>query len=193
MFRHHRMTHGPWHGSPFHKGDLKYVILDLLKEQPRHGYEMIRILKERSHGLYEPSPGAIYPTLQLLEEIGHVEGAPEDGRKVYTITDEGLRFLMERAGFAGDIRRQMRDRWSSKGSVELRETLAEIARLGSLITRRFRSIDADKMGRIREVISRTHTDIEEILEQEPAADRHGEALSSRRSTTGAINPHNADV
>ena len=193
MFRHHRMAHGPWHESPFHKGDLKYVILDLLKEQPRHGYEMIRILKERSHGLYEPSPGAIYPTLQLLEEMGYVEGTPEDGRKVYSITEEGLKFLTEREGFAGDIRRQMRDRWSSKGSVEFRETMAEIGRLGSLITRRIRSIDAVKMGRIREVIARTHADIEEILEQSPARDPRQETGASRRSTVETINPHDADV
>lgn len=165
MFTHPRMARGPWHGSPFHRGDLKYVILDLLKEQPRHGYDMISVLKERSHGLYAPSPGAIYPTLQLLEEMGYAEGAQEDGRKVYSITDEGLKFITEREGFAGDIRRQMRDRWSSKGSVELRETMAEIARLGTLITWRFRSIDAEKMARIREVISRTHADIEVILEQ----------------------------
>jgi len=167
MFRHHPMARGPWHESPFQRGDLKYVILDLLKEQPRHGYEIIRILKERSHGLYEPSPGAIYPTLQLLEEMGYVEGTPEDGRKVYAITDDGLKFSTEREGFTEDIRRHMRDRWSSKGSVELRETMAEIARLGRLVTRRLRTIDAEKMARIREVIARTHADIEEILEQPP--------------------------
>ena len=53
----------------FEKGDLKYVILDLLKDEPSHGYEVIRKLEERSRGFYSPSPGSVYPTLQLLEDM----------------------------------------------------------------------------------------------------------------------------
>jgi DNA-binding PadR family transcriptional regulator len=170
MFREHRMFHGRRHESPFQKGDLKYVILDLLKDEPRHGYEIIRTLEEHSHGLYTPSPGAIYPTLQLLEEMGYIEGTQEEGRKVYSITADGLKFLSEREGFAEDIKKQMRDRWGFKGSGEVRETMAEIGRLGRLIGRRLRSVDADKMRRIREVISRAYTDIEKILDEQRAED-----------------------
>ncbi|HUL23055.1 MAG TPA: PadR family transcriptional regulator, partial [Thermodesulfobacteriota bacterium] len=56
----------------FHRGDFKYLILDLLKIKPRYGYEVIRELEERSHGFYSPSPGVVYPTLQYLEDTGHV-------------------------------------------------------------------------------------------------------------------------
>ena len=96
MFNMNKRFWGPWPESPFQKGDLKYVILGLLDEQPRYGYEIISILKERSHGCYSPSPGAVYPTLQLLEEIGHVTGNQSDGKKTYTITKEGKRFLAEK-------------------------------------------------------------------------------------------------
>ena len=163
MPRMHRMFHGPWHESPFQKGDLKYVILDLIKDKPCHGYEIIRILEERSHGFYAPSPGAVYPTLQLLEEMGYVEAEQHDGKKVYTITDEGRRFLDEREDFAEGIKRHVRDYWGSKNTSEFREVMAEIGRLGRLIGRGFRNIDAEKIRRIREVLSRAYNDIEVIV------------------------------
>jgi len=165
MFNMHRRFQRPWHESPFQKGDLKYVILDLIKDKPRYGYEVIRILEEHSHGFYTPSPGAVYPTLQLLEEMGYITATQQDGKKVYTITDEGREFLTEREQFAESIKRQMRECWSSKNTGEMRETMAEIGRLGRLIGRRFRNIDVEKMRRIREIISRAYSDIETILEQ----------------------------
>ena len=165
MFKMHRMFHGPWQESPFQKGDLKYVILDLIKDKPCHGYEIIRILEERSHGFYTPSPGAVYPTLQLLEELGYIEATEQDGKKVYTITDEGKQFLSDREHFAEDIKKHMREHWSPKNTTEMRETMAEIGRIGRLIGRSFRNIDAEKIRRIREVISRAYNDIETILEQ----------------------------
>ncbi len=84
---------GPRRGRVFEKGDLKYVILDLLKDKPSHGYEVIRALEERSRGFYSPSPGSVYPTLQLLEDLGYVSATQRDGKKVYEITDEGRQAL----------------------------------------------------------------------------------------------------
>ena len=165
MFDMHRRFQKPWFESPFQKGDLKYVILDLIKDKPRYGYEVIRILEERSHGFYTPSPGAVYPTLQLLEEMGYITANPQDEKKVYTITGEGRAFLMEHGQFAEGIKRQMRDCWSSENTAEIRETMAEIGRLGRLVGQRFRGIDTEKMRSIREVISRAYRDIETILEK----------------------------
>jgi DNA-binding PadR family transcriptional regulator len=69
MFRHFFEFEGHGHGHArfFEKGDLKYVILDLLKDKPRHGYEIIRALEDRFHG-FTPSAGSVYPTLQLLDD-----------------------------------------------------------------------------------------------------------------------------
>jgi len=71
-------------------GDLRFVVLALLEEQPRHGYDLIRELEDRTGGAYRPSPGVIYPTLSLLEDEGFARAAAaEGGRKLYEITDEG--------------------------------------------------------------------------------------------------------
>ena len=77
----------------FDRGDLKYMILELLKDRPMHGYEVMRALEETSGGAYTASPGSVYPTLQSLEDDGYVSSEESDGRKVYTITDEGREFL----------------------------------------------------------------------------------------------------
>jgi DNA-binding PadR family transcriptional regulator len=165
MFRMHGMFREPWPESPFQKGDLKYVILDLIKDKPRHGYEIIRLLEERSHGFYTPSPGAVYPTLQFLEETGYAEAAQHDGKKIYSITDEGRKFLAERKQFAEGIKKQMRDCWGARDMGEVRETMAEVGRLGRLLGRHFRNLDAQRTERIKEVIARAYKDIEVILEQ----------------------------
>src|SRR4051794_40871815 len=73
-------------GPIFESGELKFIILRLLKEKPRHGYEVIKALEERMWGCYTPSPGAVYPTLQLLEDQGYVRGVDTEGKKVYHIT-----------------------------------------------------------------------------------------------------------
>jgi DNA-binding PadR family transcriptional regulator len=81
-------------GRLLEHGDLRFVILALLKEKPGHGYEMIRALEERSGGAYRPSPGVIYPTLSLLEDEGFVRQTGEaGGRKAFEITEAGLAAL----------------------------------------------------------------------------------------------------
>ena len=88
---------GPFGGGRmFEQGDLKLVILNLLEEKPRHGYEIIKDLEERSGGRYTPSAGAVYPTLTMLEDLGYAVATPEEGgKKVYAITDAGRAHLAE--------------------------------------------------------------------------------------------------
>ena len=82
---------GPRIGRLLEHGDLRFVILALLKDKPSHGYELIRALEERTGGAYRPSPGAIYPTLSLLEDEGFARPAGEEGgRKAFEITEAGL-------------------------------------------------------------------------------------------------------
>jgi Transcriptional regulator PadR-like family len=90
--------HGPFgwrgpRGSYYGRGGVKFAILELLKEKPRHGYDIIREMEERSGGLYSPSPGVIYPTLQALEDQDFVKSTEQDGKRVYSITDAGLLYL----------------------------------------------------------------------------------------------------
>ncbi len=81
-------------GRFFAHGDLRLIILHLISEKPRHGYEIIKAIEEQVGGAYSPSPGVIYPTLTLLEELGHVTVSPGDGaKKLHTITPEGRAYL----------------------------------------------------------------------------------------------------
>jgi DNA-binding PadR family transcriptional regulator len=77
------------------RGDIRFAILEVLAEQPRHGYEVIKELERRYGGFYRPSPGSVYPTLQLLEDEGHLTSELRDGKRVYTITDSGRVVLQE--------------------------------------------------------------------------------------------------
>lgn len=76
-------------GRFFDHGALRFVVLSLLAEKPRNGYELIKAIEEKSAGAYSPSPGVIYPTLSLLEEAGHIRAVEIDGKKAFEITDEG--------------------------------------------------------------------------------------------------------
>jgi DNA-binding PadR family transcriptional regulator len=151
--------------SPFHKGDLKYVILDLLKEKPRYGYDIIRALEERSHGFYTPSPGVVYPTLQMLEEMGYASAAEQDGKKIYTITEEGSKFLSERKDFTDEVKSHMRHHWNLENIGIFAQMMAEFGELARMTRRRARRVDPDKMQRIREVISSASEKIKAILEE----------------------------
>jgi DNA-binding PadR family transcriptional regulator len=94
--RPHGGRHRHGHGRPrlFDHGELRLVILALIAERPRHGYELIKAIEDRLGGAYSPSPGVVYPTLTLLEELGHVAVAPtEGGRKLHSVTDAGREHL----------------------------------------------------------------------------------------------------
>src|SRR5580698_6376381 len=94
----------------FDQGDLRFVILKLISEQPRHGYEIIKAIEEKVGGAYSPSPGVIYPTLTLLEELGYVtvENA-EGGKRLYRITEAGTAALEEKKAVVDGIFRRMED------------------------------------------------------------------------------------
>ncbi len=89
--------HGMGRGRPervFDSGDLRFVILALIAEKPSHGYELIKAIEDKLGGGYSPSPGVVYPTLTLLEELGYASVQAQDGgKKLYTITDEGSAFI----------------------------------------------------------------------------------------------------
>ena len=87
----------------FESGDMKYVILKLVQEKPRHGYEVMKELEERMHGCYTPSPGTVYPTLQWLEDEGLVIARDVEGKKVFEITDAGRAFLDEHRDVVEEI------------------------------------------------------------------------------------------
>src|SRR2546427_4538074 len=84
-------------------GDLRLIALALIAQQPRHGYEIIKVLEDKTTGWYSPSPGIVYPTLTYLEEAGYVTAESEGAKKLYTITDEGRAHLAENRDFVDAV------------------------------------------------------------------------------------------
>ncbi|MDQ1117411.1 DNA-binding PadR family transcriptional regulator [Microbacterium testaceum] len=118
------------------KGDVRSAVLSLLLEQPMHGYQIIREIEDRSGGSWKPSPGSVYPTLQLLTDEGLVQSEESNGRKTYSLTAEGREA-------AGEETTERTAPWESAGSreggrmtalpkagVELAQAAAQVARTG---------------------------------------------------------------
>ena len=88
----------------FESGQLRLVLLKLIADEPRHGYDLIRAIEELTGGEYAPSPGVVYPTLTLLQDMGHIEEAPGEGaRKPFQVTKEGRKHLEENEAEAEEL------------------------------------------------------------------------------------------
>ncbi len=105
---------GPFMGGPgmraakmLASGDLQLIILALLSEKPRHGYEIIKQIEEHSSGIYAPSPGMVYPALTYLEETGYAESESEGAKKLYRITEAGTKYFNENRASVEEVLDQL--------------------------------------------------------------------------------------
>lgn len=144
---------GPgWGGPRARRGDMKYLVLEVLADGPRHGYEIIGAIEERRG--FRPSPGSIYPTLQMLEDGGFVTGADVEGKRVYTITPTGRDMLQNRAPDAED---------DEDGEPDARHRVKQAAmKLGAAVMSARGSNDAT-LDKIREVLDRARKEIYAVL------------------------------
>lgn len=90
-------------GRMLAQGDLRLIALALIAEAPRHGYEIIKLVEEKTADWYSPSPGIVYPTLTYLEEAGYVTASAEGSKKLYSITDEGRAYLKANRDLADTV------------------------------------------------------------------------------------------
>lgn len=148
----------------FERGDMKFLILDLLTEKPRHGYEIIKELESRYCGFYSPSPGSVYPTLQMLEDLGWVRSREQDGKRTFEITDEGRKELKERKERVDSIWDQA-EHWKSFKLEDLNDLFEDLAELKKHVRMKLHShgLNAEKMKRIRKIISQAREEILEVL------------------------------
>lgn len=141
------------------RGDIKYLLLTLLAEQPQHGYQLIKELEARQGGFYRPSPGSVYPTLQLLEEGGYLTSEQVEGKRVYTITSSGRELLAERDN-SGSLKDQVDPQQPlielKNAVMELRAAVMQAARGGNL----------ERVSRVREILKRAKREIYSILAEE---------------------------
>jgi DNA-binding PadR family transcriptional regulator len=144
---------------------MKYVILKLLKDKPRHGYEVMKALEEQTRGCYKPSPGTVYPTLQWLEDEGLVRCEEQEGKKVYSITEAGLTFLDENKSTVEEIF----DRVEETIDSLLSDPIPDVTRLvGRLVTQTYKAAwrlreDAEKRGKVVDVLETAVKQLDELV------------------------------
>ncbi len=148
----------------FERGDIKYVILSLLAEKPRHGYEIIKEMESRFCGFYSPSPGTVYPTLQMLEDLGLVKSKEEDGKRIFEITEKGLQELKERKEKVESFWDKT-ENWKSFRMDDLNDLFEDLADLKKFVRMRMhgRGLTAEKLKKIRKIISLAKNEILEVL------------------------------
>jgi len=151
----------------FESGEVKFVILRLLKEKPRHGYDIIKALEEKMGGCYTPSAGTVYPTLQLLEDQGHVRAVDTDGKKVYHITPEGERFLSEHHDVLEDILERARDTIRDFAGGAMGDLNSSFARLATVTYKRAlrKGPDHPSIKRVTEILRKAADEIEQTWER----------------------------
>lgn len=164
--------HDGGRGGPFgghrgraRRGEARYVLLDALRDGPKHGYEIIKSLEERSGGEYAPSPGTVYPTMQYLEDMGQVRSDQGAERRVYTLTEAGLAELEARAEDLTAFWARFGNSGVSAASQPeigfLREELDDLART---VWNGLRGLDAPALVRtIRQAVERCRSEIRGIL------------------------------
>ncbi len=146
----------------FDQGDLRFVMLKLIAEKPRHGYEIIKEIETRLGGAYSPSPGVVYPTLTLLEELGYVRVAASEGpKKLYEITSEGEAVLGEHRDSVERIFARINDLGGAEGDGRAQIVQAVRALKMALRQRLARgALDAAETQKIVTALQAIITDVE---------------------------------
>ena len=156
-----RFGRGARLGRFFDHGDLRLVILQLVAEKPRHGYEIIKAVEDLAGGAYTPSPGVIYPTLTLLEELGQVQGTEVGARKSYATTEAGAAHLKENQTGLNELLARIaaaQPREVPAGVIRAMENLRTALRLKA----QAREMSADIFRKIADVLDETARRIEEL-------------------------------
>ena len=151
----------------FESGEVKFVILRLLREKPMHGYEVIKALEERLGGCYTPSAGTVYPTLQLLEDQGYVRAEDRDGKKVYQITPDGEKFLEDNRTTLDDIFDRVRDTVRDFAGGRMGDLNSAFSKVASATFKRAWRWGPDHpaMPRVIEILRRAADEIEQEWEK----------------------------
>ena len=150
-------------GRVFDHGDLRYVLLQLIAEKPSHGYELIKAIEEKFGGMYSPSPGVIYPTLTLLEELGHLRATTGGGTKrLYSITEEGTAFLGANRALVDAIFGRMAEMTRAIGGGPAPEIRRAMQNLETALSIRLGRgpLDAGQLRTITEALDRAAVEIE---------------------------------
>jgi DNA-binding PadR family transcriptional regulator len=149
------------------RGDIRAALLRLLAEQPMHGYQLMQRIAERSGGIWQPNPGSVYPTLQALEDEGLVRAEPQEGRRVFQLTDAGRAYVEAHQG-------ELAAAWEAvvgtvdEGVLALHERLRQ---LGAAVAQLADAGTAAQVVEAQQLLDRARRQLYRILAQdEPAAE-----------------------
>jgi len=147
------------------RGEIRYLVLDAIRDQSRHGYEVIQHIESRAKGSYRPSPGVIYPTLQMLEELGLAQIVEPGGRKAYQITDAGRTDLEQNTRSVEDFYQRFGDDPWESHAEDFAEVMWRIARLVKTFKRGARSgkLTPEILRGVRAVLDEALNGIEDVL------------------------------
>ncbi len=146
------------------RGLVRHLVLDAIAVQPRHGYEIIQYIGDKSGGAYRPSPGVIYPTLQMLEELGQARTSARDERKVYEVTEDGRRELAAHAEEVTEFYEgHAEESWDKQ--ADMARLASRIGRLVVTFKRGWRrgTIPPTTMRKIRRVLEESLSELEKLL------------------------------
>lgn len=155
---------GPFGGRGprmFDPGALRLVVLGLIAEEPRHGYDIIKALEAKFQGAYSPSPGAIYPMLQMMEEADLIVSDTTGNKRRYSITEQGRAYLAEHADELGKINAQIDEASAETSGVSLAD---EVRALTFALFSRLRSgsLTGAQAEKAREILKKARRDLEDL-------------------------------
>jgi DNA-binding PadR family transcriptional regulator len=148
-------------GRFFESGEMRLAILSLLSEGPKHGYQLMKEMAERSGGLYKASAGSVYPTLQQLEDEELIRADQQTGKKVYHITEAGLREL---AKAPDDVRRiwERAERWEDWGQCFGPESIGVLQPISRLVKASLQATRRSGPDRVRTILERVCRELEDL-------------------------------
>jgi DNA-binding PadR family transcriptional regulator len=155
---------GPFGGRGprmFDPGALRLVVLGLIAEEPRHGYDIIKALEAKFQGSYSPSPGAIYPMLQMLEEADLVVSEANGNKRRYSITEQGKAYLQENAEELARINAQIDEVSAEDGEISLGDEVREVAKAVFMRLRRGQ-FTPEQARKVRDILRKMRRDIEDL-------------------------------
>ncbi|OWV34407.1 hypothetical protein B5C34_13695 [Pacificimonas flava] len=146
------------------QGELQHLLLALIADGPKHGYALIEEIGQMTGGSYEPSPGVVYPTLTMLADMGLVEERPEEGRKLYALTEKGREHLEERSTETEELLQRVRAAGASSGSSDYAPIARSLVNLAAALKLRGweKRLDADTSKRIADILDEAARRIQEV-------------------------------
>ncbi|MDF5724328.1 MAG: PadR family transcriptional regulator [Rhizonema sp. PD37] len=161
---HHHGHHHGRRGGRVRRGESKFLLMDALRDSPKHGYEIIKLLEERSGGQYAPSPGVVYPTLQFIAEAGLIHAEQDGVRRIFRLTDEGQRELAAHTDEVADFWAQFEPPTAPAARAEVGFLEEELEYLTRTIRGGLRGDpDAELVRRIRQSVENCRTEVRSYI------------------------------